>query len=592
MYCLLTALTVRRTRFLAACLLAAVTIPAVSLVLNGLLYARGKILIPFLTLILLLCARTFCGFLQERQKPPLWMGVLCLIPWAAACVNKGRVLTDSYLLLDWLLLMGWILWMRCAERKQAAPTGADPCRRKKKQEIRIAVMLLVPCIASWTLQAEAGYVTQAQINFSAVRQSLESAQRSIEQTEADKLRNARWEILSEGYTMSNYVPLPQMQRTSMYSSMMQQSYGKFFYDTAGNAIPARNRVALVPGKNPLFNTLMGVRYVTVKAASGQAAGTVTDVQAQSDAAGSALPPGYEVICCENGYVTGRNENVLPIAFGTDRLLSQKEFTDRLQTIPAGEQSKLAEAHPDKAAQVRYLSFSRNFGKEAAMLAGLREAAGDYLVLMDADLQHPPALLPKMYRILRNSGGAWDLCGGRRRGRAGESKIRACLSRGFYRVWNRLSGMEAASGEGDFRMMRRCVADAILSLGEYNRYTKGIFSYVGFRTTWIEYEDIARSARESKWNLRSLLRYAAQGIFAFSDAPLKIAGPLGTGLIFLSLLTMLLPQTRGLTTFLLLFLAGMQLLILQVIGSYLARAYWELKGRPLYFIRERSEHGAK
>ena len=135
MYCLLTALTVRRTRFLAACLLAAVTIPAVSLVLNGLLYARGKILIPFLTLILLLCARTFCGFLQERQKPPLWMGVLCLIPWAAACVNKGRVLTDSYLLLDWLLLMGWILWMRCAERKQAAPNGADPCRRKKKQEI-------------------------------------------------------------------------------------------------------------------------------------------------------------------------------------------------------------------------------------------------------------------------------------------------------------------------------------------------------------------------------------------------------------------------------------------------------------------------
>ena len=220
---------------------------------------------------------------------------------------------------------------------------------------------------------------------------------------------------------------------------------------------------------------MGVRYVTVKAASGQAAGTVTDVQAQSDAAGSALPPGYEVICCENGYVTGRNENVLPIAFGTDRLLSQKEFTDRLQTIPAGEQSKLAEAHPDKAAQVRYLSFSRNFGKEAAMLAGLREAAGDYLVLMDADLQHPPALLPKMYRIPRDSGGAWDLCGGRRRGRAGQSKIRACLSRGFYRVWNRLTGMEAASGEGDFRMMRRCVADAILQLGEYNRYTKGIFS---------------------------------------------------------------------------------------------------------------------
>ena len=254
--------------------------------------------------------------------------------------------------------------------------------------------------------------------------------------------------------------------------------------------------------------------------------------------------------------------------------------------------ELAEAHPDEPAQVRYLSFSRNFGKEAAMLAGLREATGDYLVLMDADLQHPPALLPKMYRILRDSGGAWDLCGGRRRGRAGESKIRACLSRSFYQVWNRLTGMEAASGEGDFRMMRRCVADAILQLGEYNRYTKGIFSYVGFRTTWIEYEDIARSAGESKWNLCSLLRYAAQGIFAFSDAPLKIAGPLGTGLLFLSLLTLLLPQTRSLTTFLLLFLAGVQLLTLQAIGSYLAKAYWELKGRPLYFIRERSARAAE
>ena len=254
--------------------------------------------------------------------------------------------------------------------------------------------------------------------------------------------------------------------------------------------------------------------------------------------------------------------------------------------------ELAEAHPDESAQVRYLSFSRNFGKEAAMLAGLREAAGDYLVLMDADLQHPPALLPKMYRILRDSGGAWDLCGGRRRGRAGESKIRAGLSRGFYKVWNRLTGMEAASGEGDFRMMRRCVADAILQLGEYNRYTKGIFSYVGFRTTWIEYEDIARSAGESKWNLRSLLRYAAQGIFAFSDAPLKVAGPLGTGLLFLSLLTLLLPQTRSLTTCLLLFLAGVQLLILQAIGSYLAKAYWEVKQRPVYIVRERSAQTAE
>ena len=237
--------------------------------------------------------------------------------------------------------------------------------------------------------------------------------------------------------------------------------------------------------------------------------------------------------------------------------------------------ELAVAHTREAAQVRYLSFSRNFGKEAAMLAGLREATGDYLVLMDADLQHPPTLLPRMYRILRDSGGA------------GEGKIRACLSRGFYKVWNRLTGMETASGEGDFRMMRRCVADAILQLGESNRYTKGIFAYVGFRTSWIEYENVARSIGESKWNLCGLLRYAAQGIFAFSDAPLKIAGPLGTGLVFLSVLTLLLPQTRHAIICLPLLLSVLQLLVLQAIGSYLARAYWEIKQRPVYIVRERS-----
>ena len=249
--------------------------------------------------------------------------------------------------------------------------------------------------------------------------------------------------------------------------------------------------------------------------------------------------------------------------------------------------ELAASHTREAAQVRYLSFSRNFGKEAAMLAGLREATGDYLVLMDADLQHPPTLLPRMYRILRDSGGALDLCGARRRGRAGEGKIRACLSRGFYKVWNRLTGMETASGEGDFRMMRRCVVDAILQLGECNRYTKGIFAYVGFRTSWIEYENVARSIGESKWNLRGLLRYAAQGIFAFSDAPLKIAGPLGTGLVFLGVLTLLLPQTRHVIICLPLLLSGLQLLVLQAIGSYLARAYWEIKQRPVYIVRERS-----
>ncbi len=367
LYCLLAALAQRKTRFLAICMLAIVTIPAVSLLLNGLLYARGKILIPFLLPMLLLCAQVLCGFLQGSEKPPLWAGALCLVPWAAACAESGSILTNRLLLggilLDWLLMMGWVLWMRRAGMKRVFTAG--PAKKTSVRTRCIALLLLVPCVVSWTLQMKTGYVEQAQINFSTVRQALKGAQQRIEQAEADKLQSARWEILSEGYKMSNYAPLPQMQRTSMYSSMTQQGYAAFFYDMAGNAIPARNRVALVPGKNPLFNALMGVRYVTVKtAAAGQETGTTAAAQAQTDAAASqatagsstsnlpraqmeagaaALPPGYEVIYCENGYVTGRNPDALPITFGTDRLLSQKDFTDRLREIPTREKRKLTEA---------------------------------------------------------------------------------------------------------------------------------------------------------------------------------------------------------------------------------------------------------
>ena len=405
LYCLLTALAQRKTRFLAICMLAIVTIPAVSLLLNGLLYARGKILIPFLLPMLLLCAQVLCGFLQGSEKPPLWAGALCLVPWAAACAESGSILTNrlllidwllllGWILLDWLLMMGWVLWMRRAGMKRVFTAG--PATKTSVRTRCIALLLLVPCVVSWTLQMKAGYVEQAQINFSTVRQALKGAQQRIEQAEADKLQSARWEILSEGYKMSNYAPLPQMQRTSMYSSMTQQGYAAFFYDMAGNAIPARNRVALVPGKNPLFNALMGVRYVTVKAAAaGQETGIAAAAQAQTDAAASqatagistssqpraqievgaaALPPGYEVIYRENGYVTGRNPDALPIAFGTDRLLSKKDFTDRLREIPAREKRKLTEALSLTAAktEVRLCLRSDLSGDErAAEARGLR-----------------------------------------------------------------------------------------------------------------------------------------------------------------------------------------------------------------------------
>jgi|GEM_PF-1436677 len=398
LYCLLTALAQRKTRFLAICMLAIAAIPAVSLLLNGLLYARGKILIPFLLPMLLLCAQVLCGFLQGSEKPPLWAGALCLVPWAAACAESGNILTNrlllidwllllGWILLDWLLMMGWVLWMRRTSMKRVFTAG--PAKKTSVRTRCIALLLLVPCVVSWTLQMKAGYVEQAQINFSTVRQALKGAQQRIEQAEADKLQSARWEILSEGYKMSNYAPLPQMQRTSMYSSMTQQGYAAFFYDMAGNAIPARNRVALVPGKNPLFNALMGVRYVTVKAAAaGQETGIAAAAQAQTDAAASqatagistssqpraqievgaaALPPGYEVIYRENGYVTGRNPDALPIAFGTDRLLSKKDFTDRLREIPAREKKKLTEALSLTAAEteVRLCLRSDLSGDESA-----------------------------------------------------------------------------------------------------------------------------------------------------------------------------------------------------------------------------------
>ena len=270
---------------------------------------------------------------------------------------------------------------------------------------------------------KAGYVEQAQINFGTVRQALKGAQPRIEQAEADKLQSARWEILSEGYKMSNYAPLPQMQRTSMYSSMTQQGYAAFFYDMAGNAIPARNRVALVPSKNPLFNALMGVRYVTVKAAAaGQETGIAAAAQAQTDAAASqatagistsnqpraqievgvaALPPGYEVIYRENGYVTGRNPDALPIAFGTDRLLSKKDFTDRLREIPTREKRKLTEALSLTAAktEVRLCLRSDLSGDErAAEARGLRSVTNQSSV--DARKMRPVTNQP-----LAETGGA-------------------------------------------------------------------------------------------------------------------------------------------------------------------------------------------
>lgn len=249
----------------------------------------------------------------------------------------------------------------------------------------------------------------------------------------------------------------------------------------------------------------------------------------------------------------------------------------------------------KDSHCRYVSFSRNFGKEAAMYAGLNEAKGDFCVIMDADLQHPPALLPKMYEAVSREG--YDCCGGKRCGREGDGVLRSFCSRMFYKVGKRLTHMEMADGYGDFRMMNRKMVDAILEIKEYNRYMKGIYSFVGFQTKWIPYENVERENGSSKWNMKSLLAYAMEGILSFSTAPLKLAGLAG-GMLLLAAAAFLLGNLIGvllgaaaLTDFdilltVILFLGGMQMMFLYIVGIYLSKDCMENKKRPLYIVKER------
>ncbi len=244
----------------------------------------------------------------------------------------------------------------------------------------------------------------------------------------------------------------------------------------------------------------------------------------------------------------------------------------------------------------YLSFSRNFGKEAAMYAGLKQATGDYCVIMDADLQHPPKLLAPMYYALSQEG--YDCCGGKRVGRSGDGALRSALSRSFYHVIQKLTHMNMNDGDGDFRMMNRTMTEAILQMKEYNRYTKGIFSFVGFETKWLEFENVERVAGKTKWNLGSLFSYAFDGILSFSTAPLKISGILG---IFLLLLSCFLGASAFiqqvffhqsisslyLVIGIVVFLSSLQMLMVFILGEYLSKDYLENKKRPLYIIREQN-----
>lgn len=248
-------------------------------------------------------------------------------------------------------------------------------------------------------------------------------------------------------------------------------------------------------------------------------------------------------------------------------------------------------------RVRYISFSRNFGKEAAMYAGLKNATGDYVAIMDADMQDPPALLPEMYEALQSD--EYDSVATRRVDRKGEPPVRSFFARCFYKIINRISDADIVDGARDFRLMKRQMVDAILSMSEYNRFSKGIFGWVGFRTKWLPYENVERVAGETKWSFWKLFKYSLQGIIAFSTAPLAISSVLGVILCFVAFLMIVVIVVKTLAfgdpvggwpslACITLFLGGIQLLCIGILGQYLAKTYLETKHRPIYIVAETSE----
>lgn len=245
-------------------------------------------------------------------------------------------------------------------------------------------------------------------------------------------------------------------------------------------------------------------------------------------------------------------------------------------------------------RVKYISFSRNFGKEAAIYAGLENCKGDYAAIMDADLQDPPALLPEMYELV--SSGEYDSVGTRRVNRKGEPPIRSFFARRFYGLMRKISKTELVDGARDYRLMNRKFVNAVLALGEYNRFSKGLFGWVGFKNKWIEFENVERVAGETKWSFWKLLVYAIDGIVAFSTTPLELSAVLGVLLSFFAFILMIFIFVRRLvfgdpvdgwasTVCIIVFLGGLQLFFTGVLGQYLAKTYLEVKKRPIYISDE-------
>ena len=248
---------------------------------------------------------------------------------------------------------------------------------------------------------------------------------------------------------------------------------------------------------------------------------------------------------------------------------------------------------EKDDRVKLVSFSRNFGKEAAIYAGFSKSKGDYVVMMDADLQDPPSLLPKMFRYIEEG---YDSVATRRVSRKGEPVIRSFFTRLFYKLINKISKTDIVDGARDYRLMTRQVVDAILSIGEYNRFSKGIFGWVGFNTKWVEYENVERTKGETKWSFWGLFLYSIEGIIAFSTAPLAFASIMGVlfcVIAFVIIITIIVRSlfwqdpTSGWPSLVCIIsmVSGVQLLCLGILGQYMSKTYLEVKHRPIYLVKE-------
>lgn len=303
------------------------------------------------------------------------------------------------------------------------------------------------------------------------------------------------------------------------------------------------------------------------------------------------------------------EAVLPIFFDAVQKECEKLKNCDVEFIFVNDGSKdktlhllrnLSKSYPNT---VRYVSFSRNFGKEAGLYAGLKHANGDYVVVMDADLQDPPELLSEMLQILQENNGEIDCVGTRRVTRDGEPPIRSFFAKQFYKLINHISDTDIVDGARDFRMMTRQMVDAILSITEYNRFSKGIFSWVGFNTYYLEYKNKERVAGETSWSFWELFKYSVDGIIAYSDVPLSIASFTGFISFFAALILALIIIVRTLVfddptsgwpslVCIILALGGMQLFCLGILGKYLGKMFLETKKRPIYIIKEDENNNKK